>query len=177
GCGGGRDHVGIGHGVGNAIGVRGLRQVREQFEIDHEALPDLGLVFHHAMAGMDDDAGDEDRIGHSCSLIAAATRSACTVSATSCVRMIRAPACAAMRCAAIEPPRRWLGSDGVTVLMNRLREAPTRSGRPKDCSSSRRASAVMLCSAVLPKPMPGSSTILSEEIPAFAAMSSERVKK
>ena len=78
----------------------------DKFEIDHETLADLGLVFHHAMAGMDDDAGDEDRIGHRCSLIAAATRSACTVSATSWVRMIRAPLCAAIRCAAIEPPSR-----------------------------------------------------------------------
>ena len=77
-----------------------------QFEIDDETLPDLGLMLHHAMAGMDDDAGDEDRIGHRLSSIAAATRSACTVSATSWVRMIRAPRLAAMRCAAIEPPSR-----------------------------------------------------------------------
>ena len=35
----------------------------------------------------------------------------------------------------------------------------------------------MLCSGVLPKPMPGSSTILSGEMPAFAAISSERAKK
>src|SRR5207249_1759399 len=117
-----------------------------EIEIDHEALPDFGLVFHHAMAGMDDDAGNEDRIGHCCSLIAAATRRACTVSATSCVRMIRAPPWAAMRCAAIEPPRRCCGSEGDTVLMKRLREAPTSIGRPKALSSFRRASAVMLCS-------------------------------
>src|ERR1700716_2097970 len=106
GCGRGRDHVGIGHGVGEAIGARGFRQVDGEFEIDHEALADFGLVFHHAMAGMDDDAADEDRIGHvcflACSLIAAATRSACTVSATSWVRMMRAPPSAAMRWAAIE---------------------------------------------------------------------------
>ena len=54
--------------------------------------------------------------------------------------------------------------------MNRLRDAPTRSGSPNDCSSPSRASAVMLCSGVLPKPMPGSSTILSREIPALAAI-------
>src|SRR5712672_3427541 len=101
----GRDHVGIGHGIGQAIGARGFRQVDGKFEIDDEALAYFGLVFHHAMAGMDDDTGDEDRIGHSCSLIAAAMRSAWTVSATSWVRMIRAPPLAAMRCAAIEPPR------------------------------------------------------------------------
>ncbi len=77
-----------------------------QFEIDDETLPDLGLMFHHAMAGMDDDAGDEDGIGHCLSSIAAATRSDCTVSDTSWVRMIRAPPLAAIRCAAIEPPSR-----------------------------------------------------------------------
>ena len=81
-------------------------EIGGQFEVDHEALADFGLVFHHAMAGMDDDAGDEDRIGHRLSSIAAATRSACTVSATSWVRMIRAPPLAAIRCAAIEPPSR-----------------------------------------------------------------------
>ena len=36
---------------------------------------------------------------------------------------------------------------------------------------------VKLCSAVLPKPMPGSSTIRSRGMPARAAMSSERRKK
>src|SRR6267378_3079746 len=173
----GRHHVGIGHGIGEAVGARGFRQIRGKFEIDHKTLSDLGLMFHHAMAGMDHDAGDEDHIGHCLSSIAAATRSACTVSDTSWVRMIRAPAFAAARWAAIEPPRRWWGSDGVTALIKRLRDAPTSSGRPNTRSSSSRASAVMLCSGVLPKPMPGSSTMLPGKIPAFAAVSSERAKK
>src|SRR5438128_12098245 len=95
----GRNHTGIGHGVGQVIGMRGFRQVDGELEIDDETLADFGLVLHHAVAGMDDDAGDEDRIAsyHPCSLIAAATRSACTVSATSCARMIRAPFWAANR--------------------------------------------------------------------------------
>src|SRR3954470_25010921 len=102
----GRHHAGIGYGVGQVIGARGLRQISGKFEVDDKALPDFGLVLHHAVAGVDDDAGDEDRIAHSRSLIAAVTRSACTVSATSCARMICAPFWAASRCAAIEPPRR-----------------------------------------------------------------------
>src|SRR6476646_6135932 len=102
----GRHHAGVGYGVGQMIGARGFRQIRGKFEIDDKTLPDFGLVLHHAVAGMDDDAGDEDRIAHTCSLIAAVTLSACTVSATSCARMIRAPFWAATRCAAIEPPRR-----------------------------------------------------------------------
>src|SRR5712671_4169995 len=101
-----RDHVGIGDGVGEAIGAGGIRQIGKEFEIDHEPLPDLGLMFHNAMAGMDDNAGDEDTIGHRLSQIAAATCSDCTVSDTSWVRMIRAPPVAATRCAAIDPPSR-----------------------------------------------------------------------
>src|SRR5579859_473952 len=173
----GGHHIGIGHGIGETIGAGGLRQVRIQFEVDHEALADLGLVLHHAVAGMDHDAGDEDRIRHCLSSMAAATRSACTVSATSWVRMIRAPRWAARRCAAIDPPRRCCGSDGETEAMKTFREAPTRSGRPNTSSSESCASTTRLCSCVLPKPMPGSSTMFSLAMPARAAISSERVKK
>src|SRR5438445_7752683 len=123
--GGGCDHIGIGHGIGETIGARGIRQIGKEFEIDHEPLPDLGLMFHHAMAGMDDDAGDKDTIGHRLSQIAAATRSACTVSDTSWVRMIRAPPFAATTWAAIDPPSRRSGSDGTTELIKRFRDAPT----------------------------------------------------
>ena len=44
--------------------------------VDDEALADFGLVLHHAVAGMDDEASDEDGVGHRCSPMAAATRSA-----------------------------------------------------------------------------------------------------
>src|SRR5215208_6042267 len=172
----GGDHIGIGHGIGEAIGARGFRQVGRQFEIDHEALADLRLMFHDAMTRMYDDAGDEDHIGHRLPQIAAATRSACTVCDTSWVLMIRAPRSAAIRCAAIEPPTRSCGSEGDTELMKHLRDAPTNSGRPNPLNSSSRASAVMLCSGVLPKPTPGSSTMLSGAMPAFAAISSDLVK-
>src|SRR6516225_6280647 len=60
--------------------------------------------------------------------------------------------------------------------MKRLRDAPTRSGSPNDLSSGRRAMAVRLCSGVLPKPIPGSSTMFWRAMPARAAMSSEREK-
>src|SRR6516162_7436368 len=173
----GCDHLGIGHRIGQSIGVRGLLQVAKKLEVDDEALSDFRFMLHDAVPGMDHQAGYEDRVGHALSSIAAASRNACTVSATSWVRMIRAPRRAAIRCAAIEPPSRCCGSDGTTEAINRLREAPTRSGKPKLLSSSRRASAVMLCSAVLPKPMPGSRTILPRAMPAFVAMSSERAKK
>ena len=60
--------------------------------------------------------------------------------------------------------------------MKRLRDAPTSKGRPNRRNSSSRASTIMLCSGVLPKPMPGSSTIWLSAMPARAAMSSERAK-
>src|SRR5205814_3227413 len=172
----GRHHFGVRHGVGEPVGARRLRQVGIEFKIDDETLADFGFVIHHAVASMDRQAGHEDRIGHCLLSIACATRRACKVSATSWVRMILAPRCAAIRCAAIEPASRSFGSDGDTEAMKRLREAPTRIGRPNVSNSRSRASAVMLCSAVLPKPMPGSSTIFSRAMPAFAAIFSERRK-
>ena len=79
--------------------------------------------------------------------------------------------------AAIEPPMRCCGFDGETESMKRLRDSPISSGRPNARSSESRAIVVMLCSGVLPKPMPGSSTICSRAMPARAAISSERAKK
>src|SRR5581483_8409943 len=173
----GLDHAGIGGRVGPAVAARVFPEVRIEFEINHEALADFGLMLHHAVTGMDDEALDEDGIGHRLSSIADARRSACTVSATSCARMMAAPRWVAIRCAAIDPPRRSSGSAGPTVAMKRLREAPTRIGRPKALNSSSRANAVLLWSLVLPKPMPGSSTMLPSGMPARRAISSERAKK
>src|SRR5207244_6350451 len=138
-------------------GRGGQSDVKDEVEL--EGFADLGLVLQHAVISMQRKAGDEDGIGHRALPMAAATRSACTVSATSWVRMIAAPPATASRWAAIDPPRRWSGGAGDTVSMKRLREAPTRSGSPNDLSSGRRAMAVRLCSGVLPKPMPGSSTM------------------
>ena len=87
-----------------------------------EALPDLGLVLHHAVMGMDDKAVDEDRIAHRALRIAAATRRACIVSATSWVRTISAPSMTAKRWLAIEPPSRSIGlgrDDGIDEALAR----------------------------------------------------------
>src|SRR6266446_4956966 len=118
----------------------------------------------------------EDDGAHAFASIAAMTRSACTVAATSWARMIVAPRSAARIWAASDPPSRWSGAAGTTALMRRLREAPTRSGRSNVFSRSSLAIAAMLCSAVLPKPMPGSSTMRSRAMPERAAMASERSK-
>src|SRR5262249_26932766 len=116
-----------------------------------------------AMAHADERSAQagEAGVAHALAPIAAMMRNACTVAATSCVRMSAAPRWTASICAAIDPPSRWSGGAGVTASMKRLREAPTRSGKPKVLRRSSCAIAVMLCSAVLPKPMPGSSTMSS----------------
>src|SRR5215510_9582988 len=144
--------------LGRLVGVARLGKVDVGREIERERLAHLGLVRHHAVIGVQRQSGHEDAVVHDALPIAAVTRSACTVSATSWTRTIVAPLRTARRCAAIEPPSRWSGDDGTTVLMKRLRDAPTRSGRPKLLNDSSRAITAMLCSGVLPKPTPGSST-------------------
>src|SRR5258705_13947688 len=170
------DDLVVAHGVHELVGARGRAQVDVEHKVELKGLPDRGFVLHHAVIGMDGKAGDEYLVGHLALRIAAATRSASRVSATSWVRMIAAPPRTARRWAAIDPPSRWSGGAGETLSMKRLREAPRRSGRPNDLSSSSRAMAMRLCSGVLPKPMPGSSTIFCLEMPARAAISSERAK-
>src|SRR4051812_16382633 len=167
----------VAHGVGEFVGARRFRQVGVEDEVETEGLSDPALVLHHAMIGVEGQPGDEHGVRHCAPRMAAAMRNACTVSGTSWVRMIAAPPAAARRWAAIDPPRRWSGEAGETLSMKRLRDAPTSSGSPKDLSSESRAMAVRLCSGVLPKPMPGSSTMLLRTMPARAAISSEREKK
>src|SRR6516165_3832447 len=170
------DDLVVAHRMRELVGARSRGEVDVEHEVEVEGLPDLGLVLHHAVISVQRKPGDEDGIGHRALPMAAATRSACTVSATSWVRMIAAPLATASRWAAIDPPSRWSGGAGETLSIKRLREAPTRSGSPNDLSSGRRAMAVRLCSGVLPKPIPGSSTMFCRAMPARAAMSSEREK-
>ena len=73
---------------------------------DRLGVIDFGFVLEHTMACMNDDAADENGVGHRAPSIAALTRSACTVSATSWARIMAAPLRAATRWAASEPPRR-----------------------------------------------------------------------
>src|SRR5208283_3289691 len=136
------------------VGARGLGEIDVGHEIELERLSDLGFVRHDAVVGVENEAIDENRVAHRAPLIAEATASACAVAATSWVRTIVAPFPTASRCAASDPPRRSMGSEGATEWIKRLREAPTRSGAPKPRQASSRAMQVKLCSAVLPKPMP-----------------------
>src|SRR5580704_9639901 len=170
-------HLVVGHGVLEHVAARGFGKGDIEHQIELESLPDLGLVLHHAVVSVQRQPVDEDGVAHRARLIAAATASACTVGATSWTRMMAAPFSTARRCAASEPPSRSAGSEGTIEWMKRLREAPTKSGRPKPRQASSRAMQVRLCSGVLPKPMPGSSTMRSRAMPARAAMTSERSKK
>src|ERR1043165_5370562 len=95
------------------------------------------------------------------------------VSRTSCTRTIAAPARAAAQTAASAPAiRSGPASRPVSRPMNALRDAPIISGAIL-VSSWARARSCRLCSAVLPKPMPGSTTICST--PAASAASRNSV--
>ncbi len=91
------DDLVVGHRVHDLVRMRGGGEINREFEIDGEALPDLGLVGHHAVIGVQRQPLDEDAVGHRAAPIAAATRSACTVSLTSWTRTMAAPFSTAMR--------------------------------------------------------------------------------
>ena len=127
---------------------------------------------------MDDDAGDEDRVGHCLSRIAAATRSACTVSAdvvgaddpraALCRRQMR-------RDRAAEPLMRLRRHDRADEALARRadqqRQAEDARVRPagpaRSCSA--RASCRSRCR--------GRARCCRREIPALSAIASERAKK
>ena len=100
------DDLVVAHGMRELVRARRRGEVDVEHEVELEGLPDLGLVLHHAVIGMQCKPGDEDGIGHRALPMAAATRNACTVSATSWVRMIAAPPATARTWAAIDPPSR-----------------------------------------------------------------------
>src|SRR5262249_13046224 len=100
------DHLVIAHGVRELVGARSRGEIDVEHDVEREGLPDLGLVLHHTVISMQREPGDEDGIGHRALPMAAATRSACTVSATWGVRMTAAPPEPARRWAAIDPPSR-----------------------------------------------------------------------
>src|SRR5215831_9814943 len=171
------DDLIVGDCVDDFVGARRGGKLDLEIEIELERLSDFRLMRHHAVIGVECQSADKDTIAHCAASMAAATRNACTVSFTSWTRTIAAPFSTARRCAERDPPIRSSGCEATTELMKRLREAPTSSGKPKRLNSASRAMQTMLCSGVLPNPMPGSSTMFSRAIPARDAISSEREKK
>src|SRR5262249_38489123 len=126
------DDLVVAHRVCEPVGARRRAQIDVEHNVEPESLPDRALMLHHAVVGMHRKAGDEYGRGHRALRIAPTTRSACTVSATSWVRMTPAPPKTARTCAAIDPPSRWSGGAGETLSTKRLRDAPTRRGSPND---------------------------------------------
>ena len=155
----GRHHTGIGHGVDQAVGARGIERSDTEFRIDHEAPPDLGLMVHHAMTRVDATPVIKIVCRSSSSSIAAATSQACTVSQHHGVRddwhalsrgqNMRRDRAAAPLC----------GSDGVMVLMKALARCPDQQGQNRIRAVHRAGPAPSCLLRVLPKPMPGSSTM------------------
>src|SRR5260221_7842475 len=168
-----RHHLVVADRIGELVAARCLGQVDVEHEIEREGLADLGFVLHDAVIGVQCEPADEHLIGyapatHLIARRALSTLMAWIVSATSWVRMMAAPLRTASRWAASDPPTRSSGADCGTESMKRLRDAPTRIGRLKRLKVSSLAIASMLCSGVLPKPMPGSSTMHSRRMPAFS---------
>src|SRR5262249_39438543 len=100
------DDLVVAHGVRELVGTRSRGQIDVEHEIELEGLPDLGLVLHHAVIGVQCRPGDEGGMGPGALRMAGATRRACRVWATSGVRMTAAPPATARTWAAIDPPRR-----------------------------------------------------------------------
>src|SRR4029077_14596244 len=113
------DHLVIRDRVHDLVRTGGSRKIDLKVQVECEGLPNLGLMGHHAVIGVQRESSYENAITHGAPSIAVRTRSACTVSATSWMRTMAAPFWTARRWAAIEPPMRSAGFDGVTVLMNR----------------------------------------------------------
>ena len=100
------DDLVISNRVSELVGAHCAGQIHVEGEIELEGLSDFGLVLHHAMVGVQHEPAHEHLVGHRMSLMAPATRKACTVTATSCARMKVAPLSIASTCAAIEPGMR-----------------------------------------------------------------------
>src|SRR5690606_38641939 len=127
GFGDGRD-LAIVHRIRNVVALRRGGEFHVELDIQNETLAELLLGLVHAMLGEQHEPRNFDFAVHQRALrIASATRSACTVSATSWTRTISAPARTASTLPAIEPPSRRSGGAGDTVSINRFRERPMSS--------------------------------------------------
>src|SRR4051794_18120332 len=142
----------LGHDLGQRIVADGLRVVvaparRAQVEMGHhvhdEALPEPLLLRQDAVAGEGLQTFEDDAVAHAALRMASSTLSAWTWAATSCARTMSAPWSAPWTWAAIVPgPRSSGGGGGSNRLpMKRLRDAPSRTGKPSALSRLKDASA------------------------------------
>src|SRR5438128_2712498 len=98
-----------------------------------------------------------------------ATRTARTISFTSCTRTMSAPRSTAATTVAVVPSSRSVTGRSSSLPMKDLREVPTRIGCPSSLSSENRRKTSQFWSAVLPNPMPGSTITFSFGTPAAIA--------
>src|SRR5829696_341920 len=148
-------------------------------DVDREALAEPLLLRGDAVAGEDLKVLDDDAVAHAARLSLSATRIACTCAATSWTRTMSAPAMTPMAFAATVPGSRLPagGCGSKRRPMKDFRDTPRRTGKPSALILGRAAMASNCWAWLLPKPMPGSSTMRSSFTPARRAVSSERSKK
>src|ERR1039458_4643754 len=176
-------------GVLDPIGLGGVGLADVDADVEQQPLSDLALGRADADVGVQGEPRDLDRddglhagvevelvvgvqfvvglVVHRSLTVAAATSSASCTAPTSCTRNTLAPRSSAITFVAIVPARR--SRSPTSAPRNDLREVPIRIGCPSTASSPRRSSSSRLCATVLPKPIPGSTTIRSRSIPAARA--------
>src|SRR5450759_1359697 len=146
-------------------------QVNVESHVNDETLTLCLLEVEHPVEAMSRDSLQDNAIRHRAASVAATTRSASTLEATSWTRTAQAPASPAITVVAAVAGSRCAGgrlsapSGTPRRPRNVLREAPTSTGEPRDCTASRWASNDQLCSGSLAKPNPGSRISWSRPTP------------
>src|SRR5438105_883379 len=106
-----------------------------------------------------------------------ATRTARTICRTAWTRTMSAPRRTAPTTVAVVPARRSATGRSSSVPMKDLRDVPIRIGWPISVSSENRRMTSQFWSAVLPKPMPGSTITFSFGTPAAIARAAAATRK
>src|ERR1700730_16199286 len=114
----------------------------------------------------------EPQVGD-CHRMWSAKRATRAISRTSWTRTTSAPRRIAAVVVAAVPSTRSPTGRSSSLPINDLREVPMRIGWSSSRSSTRRRITIQLCSAVLPKPMPGSISTRSRRTPACTARSTD----
>src|SRR5579859_1357761 len=115
--------------------------------------------------------GSESEVGDRHLAMRSATAATRVIARTSCTRTTSTPRRIAAATVAAVPSTRSVTGRSSSLPMNDLRDVPIRMGWPSSASSGRRRITSQLWSAVLPNPMPGSTSTRSRATPAAMALS------
>jgi hypothetical protein len=144
--------------------------VRDEYLCSRAREPQGEIGGHRVGTDLAPDAICTEKSSAHCPLPASskqrATRTASTVSFTSCARIMCAPCNTATTAAAMLADRRLSTSRPEIAPNVDLREIPISTGHPIRCNCRRFANNSTFCAAVLPKPKPGSTSNLSRRKPA-----------